>query len=140
MANKNLFIIIAVIALLAVGGAVYYFMQQPASSNNPPAGSSDNNINSPETTPPASEGSQTYNIEISGFSFKPSELTIKTGDIVTWTNQDPFSHTITSDSGSELNSEKFGKGETYSHTFNTAGTYEYHCAPHPVMKGKIIVE
>ncbi len=140
MANKNLFIIIAVIALLAVGGAVYYFMQQPASSDNVPAGSPDNNTNSQETTPPASEGSQTYNIEISGFSFKPSELTIKTGDKVIWTNKDPFSHTITSDSGSELDSPLFGKDKTYVHIFNTAGTFDYHCTPHSGMKGKVIVE
>jgi plastocyanin len=30
-------------------------------------------------------------------------------------------------------------GQTYSHTFNTLGTYNYHCSPHPGMKAKVIV-
>ncbi len=83
---------------------------------------------------------KTYPAEISGFAFSPSTLTIKVGDTVTWTNQDAAKHTVTSDSGSELNSELLGKGRSYSHTFATAGTYNYHCTPHPYMTGKVIVE
>src|SRR3989338_1937486 len=45
-----------------------------------------------------------------------------------------------SGSGSELGSSLLGQGETYSYTFSTPGIFNYHCAPHPYMKGKIIVE
>ena len=79
-------------------------------------------------------------VKIKNFAFNPTNLKIKVSDIITWTNEENAIHTITSDSGSELNSENIGNGETYSHKFTTAGTYEYHCAKHSSMKGKIIVE
>jgi len=84
---------------------------------------------------------QTGNIiEISNFAFVPSEITIKSGETVTWTNNDSTPHTITSDSGNELDSGSISPGQTYSHTFNTAGTFDYHCSIHTSMKAKIIVE
>ncbi len=39
----------------------------------------------------------------------------------------------------ELNSGDFGPGGTYSHTFNTAGTYHYHCIHHSPMTGTVVV-
>ncbi len=86
------------------------------------------------------ESPQTHNIEIKVFAFRPKSLTIRKGDTVVWTNMDFIKHTATSDSGIELDSVLLGKGESYSHTFNEAGTYDYHCTPHPYMKGTIIVE
>ena len=83
---------------------------------------------------------QTYNIEIRNFAFQTKELTIKTGDTVIWTNKDSTSHTVTSDSGDELDSNLLSKDESYSHTFTEAETFSYHCNPHPGMKAKIILE
>ena len=82
---------------------------------------------------------ETLNIEISDFAFKQSQLTINIGDTVIWTNKDSASHTVTSDSGSELNSPSLSRNQMYSHTFNQQGTFEYHCKPHSYMEGKIIV-
>jgi plastocyanin len=79
-------------------------------------------------------------IAISGFAFDPDTTTIPKGTTVIWTNMDAAPHTIVSDSGSEINSGSLAKGGTYAHTFNTAGTYTYHCGIHPSMKGKIIVD
>ncbi|HIG94367.1 MAG: Blue (Type 1) copper protein [archaeon GW2011_AR13] len=81
-----------------------------------------------------------YNIEINNFAFAPQELIVKVGSTVVWNNKDSVKHTVTSDSGTELGSELLGNGESYSHTFNNVGTFEYHCTPHPSMTGKIIVE
>ncbi len=80
------------------------------------------------------------NIEIKNFAFSPSTLTIKVGETVTWANIDSTSHTVTSDSGSELGSDTLSPSQSYSHTFNTVGTFDYHCSIHTSMKGKIIVE
>lgn len=80
------------------------------------------------------------NVEINGFAFSPQELTIKTGETVTWINKDNVKHTITSDSGSELSSEMLSNSQTYSHIFNTKGTFNYHCSLHSSMTAKIIVE
>ena len=87
-------------------------------------------------------GSQsgTYNVEIQNFAFNPSQITIKKGETVIWTNKDSTPHTVLSDSGNEINSGSLSNGQTYSHTFNQAGTFEYYCSIHPYMKAKIIVE
>ena len=81
-----------------------------------------------------------YNINIENFAFAPQELKISVGETVVWTNRDSVKHTVTSNDRTELDSELLGKGESYFHTFNKAGTFEYYCMPHPYMTGKIIVE
>jgi plastocyanin len=90
------------------------------------------------TTPTPTGNSNT--VSIKGFAFNPSTLTVPVGTTVTWTNDDSTSHTVTSDSGSELSSGSISPGQTYSHTFNTAGTFDYHCRIHTSMKGNVIVE
>ncbi len=136
MSNKILITLLVIIGVIIIGAGTYYFFMQnpggsPATQNNPAS----------ENLPAAnSSGPQIYNIQISNFAFVPSTLTIRKGDTVVWTNTDPVSHTVTSDSGSELNSALIPNGQNYSHTFNTAGTYSYHCSVHVTMKGQITVE
>lgn len=76
-------------------------------------------------------------VSVKNFSFNPSNLVIKAGTTVIWTNNDSTSHSIKSDN---FNSEILDKGESYQFRFNTAGVYDYICGIHPSMKGKIIVE
>jgi len=85
-------------------------------------------------------GQNGNNVEIKDFAFSPSEMTVSVGDTVVWTNRDSAGHTVVSDTGNELNSALLSNGQTYSHTFTQAGTYNYHCSIHPSMTGKIIVE
>lgn len=80
-----------------------------------------------------------YKIQIINFAYSPVNLEINVGDTIVWENRDSVSHTITSKEGTELNSRLLVKGEKYSHTFNTIGTYDYSCKPHPYMRGTIIV-
>ena len=107
-------LLLALIALILVSGCVQSSEnQQNASSNS---------------------------VEISNFAYSPQEVTVKVGDTVTWTNMDSAIHTVTSDNGNELDSATLSQGDTYSHTFESAGTYDYHCTIHPYMKGKVVVE
>lgn len=85
-------------------------------------------------------GSNFYDVTIQSFSFQPETLTIKVNDTVTWTNRENAEHTITSDSGEEVNSLPLANGDAYVHTFTTAGAYAYHCSIHSNMKGTVIVE
>lgn len=86
-------------------------------------------------------GAQTHSVSINNFAFSPASLTINKGDTVVWTNmQSGTPHTVTSDSGSELGSGQLSTGSSYSHTFNTAGTFAYHCSIHPTMHGTVIVQ
>ena len=138
MVKTSLIIIIAVIVLVVIAGT-FYFMnkgEEKITEQTPQeqTQSAQTSQKTEQTSP------QTYNIEIKGFAFSPQTLTIKQGDSITWTNKDYAEHTVTSNSGKELDSKLLSKGQSYSHTFNTKGEFAYHCTPHPSMKGKIIVE
>lgn len=67
-------------------------------------------------------------------------LTVKVGTTVTWTNDDPGQmHTVTDVDGA-FDSGFFETGESWSHTFDEVGEFEYYCLPHPWMRAKVIVE
>jgi plastocyanin len=70
-------------------------------------------------------------------AFNPVTLTITHGTTVTWSDGDGIVHTVkNSTSSTEVFSSSascgagIAAGGTYSHTFNTAGTYNYYCQCH----------
>lgn len=71
-------------------------------------------------------------------AFSPAELTIAVGTTVTWTNTDSVAHTSTSDAPG-WNSGIASPGGQFSTSFQTAGTFPYHCAIHPGMTGAVVV-
>jgi plastocyanin len=80
-------------------------------------------------------------IVIDNFAYQPKEVTVAVGTKVVWVNRDDVPHTATStakpkafDSGSLDTNQKF------EHTFDKPGVYEYYCAVHPKMTGKVIVK
>jgi len=68
----------------------------------------------------------------------PDDVTIAAGATVTWTNSDSVAHTSTSDA-SGWNSGTIAPGGRFSFTFQTPGTFSYHCAIHPGMIGTVVV-
>jgi len=91
------------------------------------------------TTQAAGTGAKTYTVTIKDLKFAPADLTIEAGDTVEWQNLDSMAHTVVSDSGNAIDSGQIGSGASYSTTFNTKGTYDYHCGIHASMKGRIVV-
>jgi plastocyanin len=90
---------------------------------------------------PTAEAVKPIEIVIDNFTFSPAELTIAAGTKVTWVNHDDVPHTATS----TAKPRSFASGtldtdEKFSHVFTTPGTYEYFCAVHPKMTGRIIVK
>ena len=77
--------------------------------------------------------------EIRQMAFAPERIEIAAGTTIVWTNQDQLVHTVIADDGS-WNSGDVAPGATWSHTFDTPGTYAFHCTPHPFMKGVIVVK
>lgn len=80
--------------------------------------------------------------EMTFAKYDPKEVTIKVGDIVTWTQtlSWPHVHTVTS-SVAEFDSGLMSKGDTYSHEFKRPGIFNYHCTLNPfTMVGTITVE
>lgn len=78
-------------------------------------------------------------VTIKSLEFGPGTITVKKGGTVTWKNEDSIAHTVTSDTGTELDSRSIAKGETYSKTFDAVGTFDYHCNFHSNMTGAVVV-
>lgn len=93
-------------------------------------------LTSPKSTPSTTPSISGAKVSIIDFSFNPSTLTVAPGTTVTWTNNGSTAHTIT---GPDWDSGQVQPGSTFTHTFNTAGTFAYHCTIHPTMTGQIIV-
>ena len=107
-----------------------------------------------------------YDVGMTAVAFDPVEITVAVGDTVVWANTSSRGHTVTAyDSGipddadffasggydsTAAAREAFGaelgglidSGETWSHTFEVAGEYEYLCIPHEAsgMIGTVVVE
>lgn len=109
-----------------------------------------------------------YDVGMTSNAFTPDHHTISAGDTVVWGNTNSRAHSVTAyetaipggteyfasgdfdteaaarESWTEHNGRDGGKiltGQTYSHTFETPGTYSYFCIPHEqVMTGVIVVE
>jgi len=76
-------------------------------------------------------------ILIENHAFNPGVLTIKAGDSVTWTNKDSVSHSVVF---ADFESGLLKKGDSFTHVFDTAGSFKYNCGPHPDMTGTIEVQ
>lgn len=93
----------------------------------------------PATTAPATDAGVSGDaVSIKGFAFEPPVLKVKVGTTVTWTNDDPASHTATADDDS-FDTKSLKTGRTGSFTFDKAGTFKYHCDIHPTMTAEVIV-
>ncbi|MGH7671351.1 MAG: cupredoxin domain-containing protein [Gemmatimonadales bacterium] len=71
--------------------------------------------------------------------------TVSAPTTVTWRNGDGVTHTVTNDPGSgEVFNLSLGNRGLVTHTFNTPGTYTYHCTIHGLpgsgMHGTIVVQ
>jgi len=85
-------------------------------------------------------------------AFKPGTLEVTTGATVTWRQDDPGSHTVTSGTVEQgagsvtvapdgtFSSGELTTDESFEFAFADAGTYPYYCEIHPAtMRGEITV-
>jgi plastocyanin len=82
-------------------------------------------------------------VNMNGASFDPDAVTIGVGSAVRWVNVTATPHTITPNNAGQAGawgSQNInGNGTTFQHTFNTAGTFDYHCNIHAGMTGRVTV-
>jgi len=73
--------------------------------------------------------------------YDPTDIEVSVGETVTFTNNDPYDHTITSaeDSTVEFDSGEISQDVTFEQSFDTAGSYNFFCQIHPTMRGTITV-
>lgn len=78
-----------------------------------------------------------------GFAFDPAAIAVDAGTTVVWEwTGNGGMHNVVDDDGSFESEMTDEAGRTFSHTFDTAGTFKYKCAPHESMgmKGAVVVE
>lgn len=108
-----------------------------------------------------------YDVGMSPTEFEPQTLTIEAGTEVVWKNTSSRGHTVTAyenaipdeaaffatggfesqsaarDAWNTLGEDGIiGPGQTFTHTFEIPGRYDYFCIPHESMEmyGSIVVE
>jgi plastocyanin len=87
---------------------------------------------------PGYRGYRNHGVTVSQMRFNPPEVHAAPGQEVLWTFRDGnVPHTVTADNNS-FDSGKVTEGE-FRLAFDQPGTYSYHCAVHPEMKGRVIV-
>lgn len=80
-------------------------------------------------------------VVIDNFTFGPGVLTVPRGTKVTWTNKDDDPHTVVSEADPKLfKSSALDTDDSFSFTFNEAGTFKYFCGIHPRMQGTVVVQ
>lgn len=82
-------------------------------------------------------------VTLTNYEFTPGDLTIEPGTTVQWVNQTNTFHTITPDGHSEWTEGTVSQtGDTFTHTFDTEGTFPYYCNPHRSlgMTGSVTVQ
>lgn len=93
--------------------------------------------------PPAGElcdGAQPAGVvRIRDFAFSPASLQVSAGTEVTFVNCDAIAHTSTSDAGA-WDSGLLQPRTSFRRVFGEAGSFPYHCEPHPAMKGAVVVQ
>jgi len=94
-------------------------------------------------------------------AFEPDRVSVSVGDTVVWENPETVDHSVTAfedqlpDGAAYFASGGFDsedrareryrtgaveQGETYEHTFETAGSFPYFCIPHEYsMRGTVVV-
>lgn len=80
----------------------------------------------------------THIVTIKDMAFSPENLTIGSGDRVTWVNEDRMRHSA-QDLNGAFDTGLLRNGESASLTFGSSGTFSYRCGPHRNMRGSITI-
>ena len=77
---------------------------------------------------------------IMNYKFVPGVVRVKSGQFVTFYNQDVVEHAITDDVAGQGDSGPMKAGNSLTLRFTQPGEFNFHCSIHPSMRGVVIVE
>src|ERR687884_19901 len=123
-------------------------------TTTPTTGGGGGNTSAATTTTTTAAAAATLTIPVGAStpgnpSYQPLSLTVKKGDAIDVVNKDSSPHTVTSgktpdapDAGKQFDTSIVNAGQSAKlETTNLqAGQYDFHCAVHPFMTGKLKVE
>jgi plastocyanin len=91
-----------------------------------------------DAVPAADTQTAETSVSIIDLAFEPATLEVPAGATVRWSNHDSVGHTVTAVDGA-YESGLLTVGAEFGRTFDEPGTFEYFCAIHPEMRGRVIV-
>ena len=124
---------------VVVAGAACVGLLAGCSSSGSSTGPASSSSSGSSATGGSATGGSATTVDVKGYAFAPGNITVAKGTTVTWKFEDPTKHNVTS-STNAFTSTDLSAGGSYSHTFNTAGTYNYICSIHQFMKGTVTVK
>ena len=137
---KNL--IIGAVVLVVLAGGAFALTNNSDNKSEKPVNTTSSTSSKPDdnSTQTDQTTSNTNSVSINNFKFSPSSITVKKGTTVTWTNNDSVGHTVTETDGKDgPKSSDLNQGQSFSFTYNTVGTFKYHCSIHTNMTGSVTV-
>jgi plastocyanin len=148
-------ILVGLLALAVTLATIAVESVSAQNSTNQQQSSSIDNSGSSNSTSSSTSGTNVSIVEeaseMADQAYDPNPVKVKSGDTVTWTNDDSQAHTVTSGTdSSDPNMEKefdsspglntlLSTHQTFSHKFTTTGEFPYFCQLHPTMVGKVVV-
>jgi len=96
----------------------------------------------PMSQEPLRGGGLVANVSIANLSFNPAQIVVPSGTTVVWTQNDVFTHTVTSEFGVAPPFESGNLttiGQTFQQVFSSVGLVPYVCSLHFEMAGTIEV-
>ena len=99
-------------------------------------GSSDDKT---DTTTPKTARGGAPTVSMKNIKYVPQDIEVRTGQRITWTNDDAVAHTVTARKGADFDSGTINAGGTFSFTPRKASTIDYVCTIHPGQTGTITV-
>ena len=140
MSKAAVISIVVVVVVLAGGGALLAANRNSNKKSDTTNTTSTSNMNTNSSSSTSSTPSATNSVTIDNFAFSPADITIKKGTMVTWTNKDSATHTVTETDGKTgPDSGSVATNASYRFTYNSVGTFKYHCSIHPDMTGTVTV-
>jgi len=137
---RGLATLVTALALAACSGGGTSPTQQPAGGTQQPAGGTQQPAGTTAAAAPCADSTGTTVVAVGvANNAWQQPINAKVGDVITWTNGDSVPHKVALDDGSCQMSSNIPGGASKGLVFSVAGTFPFHCAVHPSMKGTITI-
>jgi plastocyanin len=117
------------ISISAIGVLIFVSValaqSTPGQDTSTPQSSTNQSTPPAEQTAPQTTVQTTESLNIEPWGFYPAHMQITPGTTISWFNIDSKPHTVTADDGS-FDSRELRSNDTFTHTFDTPGKWNYH--------------
>jgi plastocyanin len=126
--------LVAVVGFMLLGAGCGQ-SSSPTSATSPTAPCTPTPTNPECVNPP-----NVLTVTIANGVYSPNPVTVKVGQTVNWLNRDNIAHTATDTGVFDTGSIPAGSAHDVGVTFNTAGTFNYHCTLHSGENAAVVAQ